>query len=44
MYIDDSQIFELNCGKYFSDSEGYIQCKFEELNMSDEKSEKVENI
>lgn len=41
MYIDDSQIFELNCGKYFSDSEGYIECKFEELNMNKETIETI---
>ena len=31
MYIDDSQIFEIICGKYYSDSDGYIKCKFEEI-------------
>lgn len=36
MYIDDSQIFELTCGKYYSntkDEEGYICCKFEEIKL-----------
>ena len=31
MYIDDCQIFEINCGKYYSEADGYILCKFEEI-------------
>ena len=36
MYVDDSQIFELVCGKYYSESDGYIECKFEEVDINSE--------
>ena len=36
MYIDDCQIFEINCGKYYSEGDGYILCKFEDI---EDKSE-----
>lgn len=39
MYLDDSQIFEIVCGKYYSDSEGYIECKFEEVNEIEDNVE-----
>ena len=39
MYIDDSQIFEIICGKYYSDSEGYIECKFEEIDENSNVNE-----
>ena len=36
MYVDDSQIFEIICGKYYSDADGYIECKFEEIQEKNE--------
>ena len=45
MYIDDSQIFEIVCGKYYSDSEGYIECKFEEIiEIENDDTSKNEDI
>ena len=43
MYIDDSQIFEIVCGKYYSDSDGYIECKFEEIIENKDTSEDISN-
>ena len=43
MYIDDSQIFEIICGKYYSDSEGYIECKFEEIDENSNVTEITKN-
>ena len=43
MYVDDSQIFEIVCGKYYSDSDGYIECKFEEI-IEEETTEVVNNV
>ena len=38
MYLDDSQIFEINCGKYYSEKDGYIICKFEEIYIEQPKN------
>ena len=43
MYLDDSQIFEIICGKYYSDSDGYIECKFEEIIENSETKEIIKN-
>ena len=32
LYKDDCQIIEINCKKMYSDGEGYIYMKFEEIN------------
>ncbi len=32
LYVDDCLIIEINCKKMYSDSEGYIYIKFEEIN------------
>lgn len=32
LYVDDCLIIEINCKKLYSDSEGYIYMKFEEIN------------
>lgn len=32
LYIDDCLIIEINCKKMYSDGEGYIYMKFEEIN------------
>ena len=47
MYVDDSQVFELNCGKYYSEDDGYILCKFEEIdeqsiNLIKENEKKID--
>jgi len=44
MYHDDSQIFEIICGKYFSESDGYIECKFEEIDESIEVNEIINQL
>ena len=44
MYHDDSQIFEIICGKYFSESDGYIECKFEEIDESIEVTEIINEL